>query len=798
MENKNLPENEFENVNNDVRNTGTSDEDTYIADAAENDISDNDLDITDLLHKYLPDFKSGTKVNEQEKSGFAEEPVVSDEPSYAEDPAFAATREFSPSEFVPSGVEPDAGYNEYPTDDDGDGAVDEFVPEVEAEVEDYSEYEYVSEDAQYEKEETPADTVIRDGGKEFVIPSDADLDATDINLMVAFGLDDELAATMGPDVAAKLAEEIDAEAKEHEERVRRSVNNEYLDHSQTADIAADLKKKSVRLKAKLFFSAVFTIILLLYENLEIFGIQFGGALNPAVYPVVYVMASLQIMLICAAVGYEQLLGGCADLFVGKINPSSLAFLGNVVAIAYSVVLAETTVIPNEPSMFNSCAAAMTVFAIVCDYITTKRDILAFNIVSSKRPKYAVRYMTAAEAGIPGGLFEDDDVSEGGVLRIEKTKFVDDFFARTGARSSSGKGYSVAYIIIAMIAAAIVGVYAGMKGDAEGGVSAMNAAFVTFFAAMPLSLFLAMSYPFYKGASDAYDLDGTVLGETSAEEYSEAGAVCFDDIDAFPSYGVKVQNIKIYNNHRIDRVLYYAASAFGAAGGPLSDVFEVATMEIGTSDNAEVEAAAEGYLGVKVDGKSIIFGTASALREYGINLPDSVIGEDEMLSGELCPMYMLREGKLMAKLLIRYMMDSDFEFLLKELADEGMCACIKTFDPNIDDELVTMKLGGGRYPFRVLRYNDTEEINRISDRLSSGIVSRGTTKPLLGIIGSCSRMLGMRKAGFTVGVVSSVIATAVAGLLVASGGFASLSSIAVVAYQLIWALPVILTTKMFLR
>ena len=793
MENKNLPENSHENMNQaegDVRDDAVFDEDIYLSDDTADDVPDDELDIAELLSKYLPDFKSEDKVSqageldpsdivadfENESDESAEEEIVSDDTAFEADTEEESLDEYAPSDDEYYGIE------EYASEDD-----------------EYIEESVDSDEAVCDTAEEEADRTITPvpelGADELEIPADANLDATDINLMVAFGLDDELEKTMGAEVAAKIAEEIDAEAKEHEDEVRRSVENEYLDPSQTATVAATMKRRSMHLKIKIFFAAVISLALLAYENISLFGIQFGGAFDPAVYPVVYIMMSLQIMLICAAVGYDQLLGGCADLFCGRINPSSIAFLGNIAAVAYSVILAESTVIPNEPVMFNACAAFMTLFALIYDYTVTKRNILSFNIISSKRPKYAVRLMTAAEAGLPENLFDDAESSEGGVLRIEKTKFVDDFFARTTSKAKSGRGFSTAYIIISLAVSLIIGLIAGMAGN---GVTGVNAAFITFFATLPISLFVTMGYPFYKGVSNAFDLDATVLGETSAEEYSEAGAFCFDDVDAFPSYGVKVQNIKIYNNHRIDRVLYYAASAFKAAGGPLSDVFEVATMEIGISEDVVVQAAAEGYLGAMVDGKNIVFVSSKSLREYGIDLPDSVTGEDEYLSGDLCPMYMLREGKLMAKLLINYMLDSDFEFLLKDLSDEGMCACIKTFDPNIDDELVKLKLGGGSYPFRVLRYNNTDEINRISERVSSGIISRGSTKPLLDIVGSCSKMLGMRRAGFAVGVVSAIIAALISGILVASGGFASLCSAAIVAYQLLWILPVVFITKIFLR
>ena len=803
MENKNRHEEEYEVT---VPEEGITGEDSFEEEIVIPETEDNssggdeNVDIADLLQRYLPDFAVDDAAPSEEFSEdyaddaadveYTAEIYAEESGEYVEEIVYEVDPdEYSEEELVEDGeVYYDEDAYEQPAEEQSDlpGYDDE---EYSPEVDDYSAYEYVSDEAAYNESAGL--------NAEPEIPEDSELDATDINLMVAFGLDEELAKTMGAEVAAKLTEEIHAEAREREEKIRRSVENEFLDPSQIPEVASDLKKRHNHLKAKMLFAGVLSLVLLVYENLELVGVQFGSFLNPAVYPVVYIMVSLQIMLFVAAIGYEQLLTGCGYLFTGKINPSSIAFLGNVGAIVYSAIQAESAVIPNEPVLFNACAAFMTLFAIIADYITVKRTMLSFNIVSAKRPKYAVSYMSAAEAGIPDGLFEDDDVSEGGVLRIVKAKFVDDFFARTADRSKADKAYSAAYLFISVILALLMGLFVGFR-DTSSGISAIGAGFVTFFSTIPLSLFLSMSYPFYKGVSDAYDYDGTIVGESSAEEYADAGAVCFDDVDAFPSYGVKVQNIKIYNNHRIDRVLYYAASAFKMAGGPLSDVFEVATMEIGTSENVELTAAAEGYLGAKVDGKNIIFGRADKLREYGINLPDSVILEDDTLSDELCPMYMLREGKLMAKLILRYMMDSDFEFLMKDLSDEGMCACIKTFDPNIDDSLVTMRLGGGRYPFRVLRYNSTEEINRVNERVSSGIVSRGTTKPLLSIIGSCARMLSARKSGFVVGLVSAILASVVVGLLVVSGGASTLGSFAVIIYQLLWTLPVFFISRVFLR
>ena len=54
------------------------------------------------------------------------------------------------------------------------------------------------------------------------------------------------------------------------------------------------------------------------------------------------------------------------------------------------------------------------------------------------------------------------------------------------------------------------------------------------------------------------------------------------------------------------------------------------------------------------------------------------------------------------------------FLMKDLSDEGMCACIKTFDPNIDEEMICRQISGGKYSMRVIKYKNTEEISIKTD------------------------------------------------------------------------------------
>ena len=68
------------------------------------------------------------------------------------------------------------------------------------------------------------DYVNYEDGRRRIIELDGDLDSTDINLMLAFGLDDELERTMGtPEVAQKLTEELDEEQRVRDEKSARPL-----------------------------------------------------------------------------------------------------------------------------------------------------------------------------------------------------------------------------------------------------------------------------------------------------------------------------------------------------------------------------------------------------------------------------------------------------------------------------------------------------------------------------------------------------------------------------------------------
>ena len=661
-------------------------------------------------------------------------------------------------------------------------------------------------DAELSEDEAPEDEAVEEeeAAEDFVdyeaqdeqLDIDENVDSTDINLMLAFGLEDELENTLGAENAQRLTKELDEEQRKRDEHVRKLVDNEYMNRSQTAGIANDYKKRYLSVRIRLALAALLSIGLFFYENLRLFKLEFSGAFDATVYPTVYIMGSLQLLLLVAACAYDQLLAGFVRIFKGSPDHRSVTSIAVTMAVIYSAVLPSVTTIAHKPLVVNFAVALIILFTLISEFYNVRREIFSFNVVSSKKPKHVITKDDITDSGF--------DSSDGDVLKFETAAFVDSFFTRTKEPVKSSKTYAVAALVISLVSAALAGIVTKLVGSGAVLVgSVVENSFCGFFIALPVSMMIAASYPFYRAARSAYDIDGAIIGETSLEEYSDASCVTFDDIGVFPSYGVRVQNIKIYNNHRIDRVLYYAASVFSVARGPLTDVFDMATVEIGHSDEVKIRAAGSGYLSAAVDDKSITFGSAAELITRGFDIPENVTDEDDFDDEDVSVMYMFREEKLMAKLFIKYSLDADFETIMASLCEEGISVSIKTYDPNIDHDLISSGLTKkGEYSFSVTRYDGADDGSTVRDNADSGIVSRSSAKTLLQLISDCTKVLASRKSATVIGIISAVVAAILLLVVIATGNASALLagrvSAIIAIYQVFWMIPVYISAKMQVR
>ena len=622
------------------------------------------------------------------------------------------------------------------------------------------------------------------------------LDEKDIGLMVALGMEDELAKAIDPEAAAQITDDYVADQEEWVTRSNRYGPGEYSDPVEKGEIAEKYRKRNRWAVGRLLCGLVLTMLLFFYENLPVIGYQLSGVFDPAVYPVIYIMMDLQILLLLAALCYRHIFSGLFSLLRMRPTTDCVSTVMIVLGIA-SAIYAASTVTPGvEPVLLSFPAALCLLFTIIHEFMTVRREIFSFNIVSTDQPKYVMRRLSTRDSLMESEALADslqDD--EGDIIKIQKTDFVDGYFWRTN-HAANGDGSMIGVILLVSVLLAVVGgIYAAVSANPSGPFAV---AFAVLEAAMPAAMVIVGCYPMYRANRAAYENQSTILGEASAEEYSGVSVISFDDISVFPSTNVKVRNVKLYNNSRIDKVLYYAASVFAKTGGPLADVFEVATMEIGHSDDVEILGAETGCVESMVGDKHIMFGRADALERIGIGIPADVVAEDADLSGDCSAMYMIYQHKLVAKMIVHYIIDPDFEYILRQLTGSGMGVCVKTFDPNIDDEMIQRQIRPGKYLLRVIKYRNTAEILKYASRADGGIVSREGTKALLQTISSCDKILSARKTGYVISALAAVLSAVVMAIVLISGMFPMFYSAYLAAIQLFWLIPVVVTTKIIIR
>lgn len=624
-------------------------------------------------------------------------------------------------------------------------------------------------------------------------------DETDANLMLAFGMEDELEKAMGKENADRLRSDMEKFIPEDQikkKKVREEKPGElreFITPVEAKGIFENYKTAFGKNALSLFAMAAVVIVLFFYENIITLGGHLPDALNPVYYPVVNVMVGLQFLFIGAGIAYRSLIKGIRGLIDRKPVPESFIPLILLVSVIFAVCVCFFS--PDvTPVTFNFPASLCLLFAVLNERMDLRREIMSFNIISSKRTKFALEKLELGDAELETKAFDKFLPKQPAVFKINKTGFIDGYFRRTKAYPSTKLVLKAFIPASAAIAAASFVMGAILLRDWQ---SAVMLAYTAFFFSLPATVFIAFGLPAFRASRLAFAENSAFVGESALDEYTTAGSISFDDREVFPTAGVKLRSVKVFGSGRIDTVIYNVASIYSVLGGPLSDVLNVATADLGRSEDTEILSVDNEGVEALVDGKHLYAGKADYLRKNGY-VPVSDPDDEEIVSGgEISIMYLVCDDEVIAKLYIRYRIDPGFEVTVKRLYKSGICVGIKTVDPNINDEMLSTKIKLAKYPVRVLKYSDISGSRRGSDRTDSGIVSKKSAKALLSVFTLCDRIKHVTKTNIAVDIITMITGLAVCIATAVIGSVVSVPSLYVALFQLFWLIPVYLMSKFML-
>lgn len=635
-----------------------------------------------------------------------------------------------------------------------------------------------------------------------VVQKGEEFDETDANLMIAFGMHEELEEKLGGENAQIVKEALDKDAETFASVKRDADVPDEIDKNLEFESAVQIKevfniyKKQYRnILIKFYLSLIGLVAVFIFENLVPLGGSLPTWLDPQVFPVIYSMVSLQLLFFACLPAIKPILRGFGSLFSAKPTAYSLLSVAMLFSVAYHIAMC---FVYSGGSM-NFCNLPIVlciVLTVLSELLTLKRDIFTFNIVASKRVKHVIAKIPEEQVVAEHEIFDEYIDEDASIFRVSKASFVDGFFRRTRAYNK-GKGVLGIIIALCVVISAFFLVYTGFVQKSWN--SAVYNAYLAIVIACPLSAFITFSYPMYRAAKVAFENGSAIVGESSLEEYSNAGAVSFDDRDVFPSSKAKVKSIKIYGNNRIDRIIYNVASLFKVLGGPLCDVFSIVTKEFECSDDVEIVDISPDGIEAVISGKHIFYGKASYLIKN--NFEPMYERDDERIefSGEASISYLVCNDEVAAKLYIHYSIDPEFVAVSKQLHNAGMCIGIKSFDPNIDDSLLGKYINLSRYAVKVIKCRYLTEKTTVEDRSDSGIVSKKNPKSLLKTLALCDKVNSVTKTSLLITALSIFLAFAVTFFGVFKGNTgASFSGLYIAAYQLFWVLPILAVSTLNIK
>ncbi len=624
-----------------------------------------------------------------------------------------------------------------------------------------------------------------DSTKTYGDPDAEEIDQTDLNLMIAFGMNDEIKDKVGEEKASEIEADIKKHGEETEQLMNVAKKYEYTSRSQNVEILTKYKSQYYTLIIRIIAAVLLLGAMFLLENCSMFDLELPSFMNPQAYPVVYAMIDLQFVVLCGALVFRQLPTGLKNLFTLKPTAESITAFVLILSIAYTIF---TCVIAPRGGfeLYNLPVAVAVLFALLYEFMNTKRDVFSFNVISTKRRKFVVSPVSDETESLEREIFKDYVPSDSQIIRVCKTDFVDGFFERTGDNIVSRPIIGIVIPLVMILGAGFF-ILNFMKSQSL--YDSVTMAYISMALTMPLSAFMIYSYPSYRASRRAYDTDSAIIGEVSLNEYASSSVISFEDKEVFPSGGVKVTSIKVYGQNRIDEIIYNLASAFIKVGGPLADVFSQATHDLGHSDNVVLEEVDEDGFTVTVDEILVNIGKESYMEKQDYEPPYDA--EDKKIEeSSVGIMYIAYQGQLAAKVYVQYTIDNEFEQILAQLYKTGMCVGIKSFDPNIDDVLLSKKIKSMKYPVKVIRSRTVEDIPHTFERCSSGIVSKRSVKDLLKTVALCEKVNSAIKSALIVKILAMLLGIVASIVIYTFGSELDITSLHLTVYQLIFTILVL--------
>lgn len=531
------------------------------------------------------------------------------------------------------------------------------------------------------------------------------------------------------------------------------------------------------IKVRLAVAGVLTVLILLFENFNLFGVDIFATLRIPKYTGIPALLDLQLAACVFVLALPEIINAIVQLFRGKVSSEISVILSFIVILVYSITVFSLKL--SEYALFGFLFAVHIDAAIFASYLRRSTDFSSFKLISGKENKRALvitptRDMPHENIALDGVV----DEYKSNTVRVVRTAFVSDFFKRCGAAAES----TVATLImmgISVGAAVVCGVVAFFLDD--GFSSLVTSSSLVFLMAMPAFSVLTNKFIYSHAAAISKKEGCAIIGQGALAEYADADVIVFDDVEIFGEDDVKLRNF----SGDMTKGMRQMCAIFSAVGGPLEKIFSSA-LDRKFSPATDVVIEKDGISGV-VDGHRILAGGEAYMKRHGAEFEKSSIAFNAANDATKI-MYAAEDGVIYAGFRISYSFSEGFTMILPSLKEAKIVPLVTTRDPNITNELIkTLTMGGDA--IRVLKRSDVlPHTEKIEQRVGAGIVTSSDKSSALYAMLLCKRSAAL-SSRLAITEIMALAVGAALGVALSLGGMTSAPTVALGLWQLIWCVGV---------
>lgn len=574
---------------------------------------------------------------------------------------------------------------------------------------------------------------------------------------------------------------------------------EYSSHKQTRDIKDSYAQDRLSIIVRLGASALFVLLLFIYDT---FGEHFGGPLSVALYPTVNILIALQILLISAAFSFKQLFSGLRGVFKAEPTIHSISAVAVILTVIYDIILA--ILAPTAFTLYNLPAAVCLLFGAGYDFFVIEREMTAFARLASWQSVATFERVDsvalASELGESRIGEEDGDV--GAAFRIRKAPLAANYFRYTNQKLPSLKVLN--FIIAPVIALSLV-IFIVSLAASRTVVDSLNIFIAINLFAFPAFMLVSMSFPFMTLIKKKLDKNAIILSEAQINEYADVDTVVLDEDDVFDETSLTINRMSVCDKSRMDQIFEImcgVSSLYDKVGGRIAGAFRASTSDSGELTDASIVAVCDGGIEGVVAGRNYCVGSESFLTQRGISVMRYY--DDKYLASNPggVVLHIAVDGTEVFKLYLSYTIPDKTLGIIDRLSKFGTRLVMRCVDPNINEELLS-RLIGDDIKLALIRkpYTEGEPLTAsvAKETVSGGILVDGEENDtLIDAVAACKVYRAYSKLSFYVSAAIIAIGVLLSAFLGALGALIGMSSLYIVLFQLLSALPSILLAKLLLE